>query len=57
MKQADLRHMFKKDSKSVCASTIVVSKDYLFLLHQLLQKTQETTEEDPDDTEPTGIIL
>lgn len=37
MKQEDLRHMFKKDSKSVCASTIVVSKDHLFLLHQLLQ--------------------
>jgi hypothetical protein len=54
MKEADLRDMFKKASKSVSTSTIVVSPDPFFLSHQFFSamKTPENTEEDPDDPEP-----
>jgi hypothetical protein len=37
MKQADLRDMFKRASKSVCTSTVVISPDPYLLLHQLLE--------------------
>jgi folate-binding Fe-S cluster repair protein YgfZ len=41
LKQADLWDMFKKASKNVCTSTVVVSPT----------TTQENTKEDPDDPE------
>jgi len=37
LKHADLRDMFTKTTKSVCASTTVVSPDLLSLLYQVLQ--------------------
>jgi hypothetical protein len=46
LKQADLRDMFKKTSKSVCTSTVLVSPDPMFLT-----TTQENTKEDLDDPE------
>jgi len=42
MKQADHRDMYKKASKCVCASTVVVFPNPLF---------QADTEEDPEDPE------
>jgi len=45
LKQADLRDMFKKASKSVCTSTVVVSPDPMSLT-----TTQENTKEDLDDS-------
>jgi hypothetical protein len=54
MKQADPRNMFKKASKSVCISTIVVPRDLLSPTSSSSSgiKTPETTEEDPDDRQP-----
>jgi hypothetical protein len=45
-KQADLRDMFKKTSKNVRTSTVVVSPDPMSPT-----TTQENTTEDPDDPE------
>jgi len=49
MKQADLSDMFKKASRSVCLSPIVVSHNSLFLipLTSSALKTPENTEENP----------
>jgi len=45
--------MFKKISKSVCASTVGVSHDPLFLTpSSSAMKTPENTEENPDDPNP-----
>jgi hypothetical protein len=45
--------MFKKASKSVCTSVVVVSPDPLFpTASTSASKTPENTEEDPDDPEP-----
>jgi hypothetical protein len=48
MKRADLRDMFKKASKSVCASTVVVSPDPLSPTPSTssAMKTSEKAEED-----------
>jgi hypothetical protein len=50
-KQADLRDMFKKASKSVCSSTIAASPDLLCHAPSISSaiKTPENTVEDPDD--------
>jgi hypothetical protein len=50
VKQADLRDMFKKASKHVCTSTIVVSPDPLSPTPSTTSamKTPENTEEDPN---------
>ena len=47
MKQAYLREMYKKTSKSVCTPAVVISPDPLLLPHQLLQlyRLQKNTEE------------
>jgi len=54
MKQADLRDMFKMNSKCVCASNVVISRDPLssILSNSSAMKTQENTKEEPDDPEP-----
>jgi hypothetical protein len=41
--------MFKKASKSVCTSTIVVSSDPM---SPSIAQTPKNTEEDPDDPKP-----
>jgi len=46
VKPAVLRDIFRKASKNVCTSTIVVSRDFLSPTH-----TQENTKKDPDDPE------
>jgi hypothetical protein len=49
MKRADLRDMFKKASKRVCTSTIVLSPYPLSPTPTTsATKTPENTEEDPD---------
>jgi hypothetical protein len=55
MKQADLGDMFRKASKSVCTSVIVVAPD----LVSLTASTSSTvkTEEDPDDPEPVDGFI
>jgi hypothetical protein len=54
LKQADLRDMYKKASKNICASTVVVSPDPLSptVSTSSAVKTLEHTEEDPHDSEP-----
>ena len=54
MKQADLRGMFKKASKSVCISTTVTHSDPLSTKpsDSSPMKNPENTEEAPDDSEP-----
>jgi hypothetical protein len=54
IKQADLRDMSKKASKSVYTSTIVVSPDPMSLnpSNSLAMKAPENTEEDLDYPEP-----
>jgi hypothetical protein len=54
VKQADLRDMFKKATKSGCTSTVLVSPDPLSptLSPSSAMMTPENTEEDPDDPEP-----
>jgi hypothetical protein len=54
MKQTYLRDMFKKASRSVCTSTIVVSPDPLSPTRSTpaATKTQKITEQDPDHYEP-----
>jgi hypothetical protein len=51
MKQADLRDMFKKACKSVCASTTVVSPDPVSPITSTYsaRRTPENTEENLDD--------
>jgi hypothetical protein len=58
MKQADLRAMFKKTSKSDCKSTTVVSPDPLSATpsNSSAMKTPEKTEEDLDDPEQLKVI-
>jgi len=53
MKQADIRDIFKKASKSVCTLTVVVSSDPWSLASSASSpvKTPENTEEDPHDPE------
>jgi hypothetical protein len=47
--------MFKKASRSVCASTVVVSPDPLFPTPtSSATNTPENTEEDPNDPELAG---
>jgi NaMN:DMB phosphoribosyltransferase len=50
VKQADLRDMFKKASRSACLSTIVVPHNLLSLIPLMSSalKTPENTEENPD---------
>lgn len=56
MKQAERRNIFKKASRSVCTSTIVVSTDPLSstLSNSSSAKSPENTEEDSDDPEPAA---
>jgi hypothetical protein len=56
MKQADLRVMFKKASKSVCTSTVVVSPDPLLPTpsNSSATKTPENTGEEPEAPEPAA---
>ena len=56
MKQTDVKDMFKKASKHVCTSTIVVCPDPLSPTpsKSSMMKTPENTEEDPDDPEPAA---
>jgi len=53
VKQADLWDMFKKASKCVCNSTVVVSPHPLSPVSSIFSamKTPEHTEEEPDDPE------
>jgi hypothetical protein len=53
VKQADLKDRFKKASKSVCTSTILVSLDPLisYSINFQAMKTPENTEADPDEPE------
>jgi hypothetical protein len=56
VKQADLRDMFKKASKNVYTSTVVVSLDAFLLLHKLRQLLRlQKTEQDVDDPEPADM--
>jgi hypothetical protein len=52
--QAHVRGMFKKPSKSVCTSTVVVPPDPLSPnpSPSLVMQTLENTQEDPDNPEP-----
>jgi hypothetical protein len=50
MKQADLMNLFKKVSKTVCTSAIVVSPDPLSAAPPTASTVK--TPEDPDDPEP-----
>jgi hypothetical protein len=54
LKQADLRDVFKMNSKCVCASNVVISHDLMssILLNSSAMKMQENTKEEPDDPEP-----
>jgi hypothetical protein len=52
MKQADLRDMFNKVTKNVCASTTVVSPDVLFPAPSTSLIVM--TPEDPNNPEPVG---
>jgi hypothetical protein len=54
MKQADLRDMFKMNSKCACASSVVISHDPLSSIRSnySAMKMQENTKEEPDDPEP-----
>jgi len=54
VEHADLREMFKKSSKSVCSSTVVVSPDppSPTPLISSAMNTPENTQEYPDDLEP-----
>jgi len=53
-KQANLRNMFQKASKSVCTSTVVVSPDTSSPdpSASLAMKTWENTDDDPEYPEP-----
>jgi len=53
MKQTHLRDMFKKVSKGVITSTIMVSSDLMSLIQSVssVMKTPDNTEENPDDPE------
>jgi hypothetical protein len=56
VKQTDLRDMFKKASKNVYTSTVVVILDAFLLLHQLCQLLRlQKTEQDVDDPEPADM--
>lgn len=54
MDQANCRDMFRKASKSVWTSTIVMPPDPLFPAQSvsLVMKRPENAEDDPDDPEP-----
>jgi hypothetical protein len=49
MKQPDLRDMFKKSSKSVCTSTVVVSPYPLSATPSASSAMKTRKTEDPDD--------
>jgi len=53
MKQADLRDIFKKVSKGISTSIIMVSSDLMSPTHSVssVMKTPDNTEETPDDPE------
>jgi len=53
MKQADLRDMFKKVSKGVSTSTIMVSSDLMSPIESVssVMKTPDNKEENPDKPE------
>jgi hypothetical protein len=52
VKQADLRDMVRKASKSACSSVVVISLDPLSATPtSSAVKTPQNTEEDPDDCE------
>ena len=53
MKQADLRDIFKKVSKGVSTSNIMVSSDLMSPIQSVssVMKTPDNTEENPDDLE------
>jgi hypothetical protein len=52
-KQADLRDMFRKVSRSVCTSTVVSPVPFCPIPStSSATKTAENIEEDPDDPEP-----
>ena len=54
MEQVDLRDVFKKASKSVCTSAVVVSHDPLSCTPSTSAvKSAANIEADPDDCEPT----
>jgi hypothetical protein len=57
IKQADLRNTFKKASKSVCTSTVVVFLDPSSPtpLTSSAMNTPQITEEDPDHHEPANL--
>jgi hypothetical protein len=52
VKMADLRGIFTKSSKSVSTSSILVSPDSCFLLHQRFNEDAKNQEEDHDPPEP-----
>jgi hypothetical protein len=56
MKPADFRYRFKKASKTVNTSTVVVCLDPLSPIpsNSSAMKTPENTEEDADDLRPAG---
>ena len=58
MKQADFRDMFRKASKNVSTSIIMVSPhpQSPAPLTSLTTKTPENTEEDPDDPQSTDEV-
>jgi hypothetical protein len=57
MKQADLRDMFKKASRSVCSSSTVVSHNSLSLIPLMSSglKTPENTEENPAELKSADV--
>jgi hypothetical protein len=58
VKEADVSDMFRKDSKSVCSSTNVLSLEPLSPPpNSSAMKTPENTEEDPNDPEPAGAYF
>jgi len=60
MKQADLRNLSKKTSKSVCTSILMVSADLLYPTPSTssAMKTPDDAEEDPDAPEQAdGFIV
>jgi len=55
MKQADLRNMFRKSSKSICTSNVVISPDKALISYSLTSAVMTPVNtEDPDDPEPAA---
>jgi hypothetical protein len=55
MKQADLRDMFLKASKSVCSSNVVVSPDPMSLTSSTSSANKIKKKEDHDYPEPADV--